>query len=97
MWRQTTTRVENEIFVMGWTGRAARNGGQAAGLRSLSPAANMSLSRSVLGASRDGFGRAMPSRTFTRNYMQDLTIKHKTGMPQVTSGPYGLGRYVASC
>lgn len=27
--------------------------------------------------------------------MQDLTIKHKTGMPQVTSGPYGLGRYVA--
>lgn len=66
-----------------------------AGLRSLSTAANMSLSRSVLGASRDGFGRTMPSRMFKRNYMQDLTIKHKTGMPQVTSGPYGLGRYVA--
>ncbi|WFD25964.1 Protein-lysine N-methyltransferase efm5 [Malassezia nana] len=52
----------------------------------------MSLSRSVLGASRDGFGRAMPSHIFKRSYMQDLTIKHRTGMPQVTSGPYGLGR-----
>lgn len=84
----------SNIYNVQRTGRAARNVGGAA-LQPLPTAANMSLSRSVLGASRDGFGRAMPSHIFTRSYMQDLTIKHRTGMPQVTSGPYGLGRYVA--
>lgn len=52
----------------------------------------MSLSRSVLCASRDSVSYVKASRMFTRAYSQDVTIKHRTGMPQVAAGPYGLGR-----
>lgn len=52
----------------------------------------MSLSRSVLCASRNGVSHAKPVSLLVRNYSQDLTIKHRTGMPQVAAGPYGFGR-----
>ena len=54
----------------------------------------MSLSRSVLCASRNGVSHAKPVSLLARNYSQDLTIKHRTGMPQVAAGPYGFGRCV---
>lgn len=53
----------------------------------------MSLTRSVLGASRERMAPAASKRMFKRDYSQDLLIKHRTGMPQVAHGPYGLGRY----
>ena len=49
----------------------------------------MSLPRSVLCASRDS---VKPLHAFARAYSQDLSIKHRTGMPQVGAGPYGFGR-----
>lgn len=38
--------------------------------------------------------RACKAGVSVRTYMQDVTIKRKTGVPMVGRGPYGMGRYV---
>lgn len=57
--------------------------------RSLEMIAPMNLPRVAAAAPR-----TCKASNVVRTYMQDVTVKRKTGAPMVGRGPYGQGRYV---